>query len=96
MMPAMPATGYVPQHCGQGSQAGCKLQKGHRQPTLRQQQDVVKEVVALRAWLEQRHEQGCLPNVHKVAHAFHNLEGAAAVQAGGDLQAGREASQGHQ
>ena len=63
----------------------------HWQLTLRQQQDVIKEVIALGCWLEQRHEQGCLPVVHKVAHALDNLEGAAAVQASGDLQAGQEA-----
>ena len=61
----------------------------HWQLTFRQEQNVIKQVIALRGWLEQRHEQGCLPMVHKVAHALGNLEGAAAVQASGDLQAGQ-------
>ncbi len=53
--------------------------------TFRQEQDIIKEVVDLGCRLQQRHEHGALPQVHKVSHALHNLEGGAAVQAGADF-----------
>ncbi len=53
--------------------------------SLGQQHDVIKQVVRLRGWLQQGHQQSALHDVAEVGEAFGDEKGGGAVQARADF-----------
>lgn len=53
--------------------------------TFSDEQDVVKEVIGLWGWLQQRNGRGVLEGVRGIAKVLNDGKGGGGVQAGGDL-----------